>query len=151
MEEAAPMTVIEYLNCLITTAMKEGDKDMLSLFRLVKNEMIKYSKDKGLPETAIDTQAVYKSMKKKLLEEIEVLEKAGRDTSVQQKHLSWIQDQLPKPVSNEEVKAYAEDLLKEFPNIDMKNFMANVKIHYQYNELDMKYVAQLAKELLGNR
>ena len=148
MEEACPMTIIEYMDSLITTAMKAGDKDMLSLFRLIKAEMTKYAKDKGLPDTAIDTQAVYKSMKKRLLEEIDVLEKAGRDATVQKKHLDWIQDQLPKPVSNEEVRVYAENLVKEFPNIDMKNFMANVKINFQYNEIDMKYVAQLAKELV---
>lgn len=148
MEEVCPMTVVEYIDSLITTAMKAGDKDMLALFRLIKSEMIKYAKDKGLPDTAIDSKVVYKSMKKRLLEEIDGLEKAGRDTSVQKKHLEWIQDQLPKPVSNEEVKAYAESLLKEFPNIDMKNFMANVKINFQYNEIDMKYVSQLAKELL---
>ena len=113
--------------------------------------MTKYSKDKGLPDTAIDTQAVYKSMKKRLLEEIDGLEKAGRDVSVQKKHLEWIQNELPKPVSNEEVKIYAENLLKEFPNIDMKNFMANIKINYQYNEIDMKYVSQLAKQLLAKK
>ena len=149
--EMCPMTIIEYMNHLITEAMKTGDKDMLSLFRLIKSEMTKYSKDKGLPDTAIDTQAVYKSMKKRLLEEIDGLEKAGRDVSVQKKHLEWIQNELPKPVSNEEVKIYAENLLKEFPNIDMKNFMANIKINYQYNEIDMKYVSQLAKQLLAKK
>lgn len=148
MEEVKPMTIIEYLESLISTAMKAGDKDMLALFRIIKSEMTKYAKDKGLPDTAIDTQAVYKSMKKRLLEEIDGLEKAGRDTSVQQKHLSWIQDQLPKPVSNEEVKTYAEKLVEELPNIDMKNFMANVKINFQHNEIDMRYVSQLAKELI---
>lgn len=149
MNPDCPMTIIGYLDTLIEIAMKNSDKDMLSLFRLIKSEMIKKQKDEGIPETAIDSKAVYKSMKKKLLEEIEILEKAGRDTTVQYKHLDWIQDQLPKPASNEEIKTYAEGLIKEFPNIDMKNFMANVKIHFQYNEIDMKYVSQLAKEMLG--
>lgn len=149
MNPECPMTIIGYLDTLIETAMKNSDKDMLSLFRLIKSEMIKKQKDEGVLETAIDSKAVYKSMKKKLLEEIEILEKAGRDTTVQHKHLDWIQDQLPKPVSNDEIKTYAEGLIKEFPNIDMKNFMANVKIHFQYNEIDMKYVSQLAREMLG--
>ena len=36
-----PMTIIDLLNSYITAAMKAGDKDMLSIYRLAKTEMIK--------------------------------------------------------------------------------------------------------------
>ena len=102
-----PMTPIEYYDSLIETAMKAGDKDMLSLFRLVKSEMTKQLKDKG----SLDQQSVYKTMKKHLLEEIEGLKKAGRDTSIQEKHLEWIESQMPKPVSEEDIRLSIKEYL----------------------------------------
>ena len=59
-----PMNVIELLDTYIKDAMKSGDKDMLSLYRLVKSEMVKAQQDKS---KQFDSIAVYKSMKKRLL------------------------------------------------------------------------------------
>ena len=48
MNQDCPMTIIGYLDTLIKKAMKDGDKDMLSIYRIAKTEMIKYQKDKGV-------------------------------------------------------------------------------------------------------
>ena len=149
MEEACPMTIINYMDSLITTAMKAGDKDMLALFRLIKTEMTKYAKDKGLPDTAIDTQAVYKSMKKRLLEEIEGLEKAGRDVSIQKKHLDWVESQLPAAVSEESIRLAIKEYVADYPDTNIGKIMGHLKLIYTGQTLDMGLASKIAKEILG--
>ena len=146
MTEELPMTPIEYYDSLIETAMKAGDKDMLSLFRLVKSEMTKQLKDKG----SLDQQSVYKTMKKHLLEEIEGLEKAGRDTTIQYKHLEWIIDQMPKPVSEEDIRLSIKEYLSDYPDTNIGKIMGHLKLIYHDKTLDMQLASKIAKEMLGN-
>lgn len=145
MEEAKPMGPVEYYDSLIETAIKAGDKDMLALFRLIKTELVKSQKDKGV----IDQIAIYKSMKKKLLEEIDGLEKAGRDTSVQKKHLQWIEDQLPQPVSEEDIKMSIKEYLLDYPDTNIGKIMGHLKLIYHDKLLDMQLASKIAKEMLG--
>lgn len=140
-----PMTPIEYYDSLIETAMKAGDKDMLSLFRLVKTELVKSQKDKGV----IDQVAIYKSMKKKLLEEIDGLEKAGRDVSVQKKHLQWIEDQLPQPVSEESIRLSIKEYILDYPDTNIGKIMGHLKLIYHDKLLDMQLASKIAKEMLN--
>ena len=140
-----PMTPIEYYDSLIETAMKAGDKDMLSLFRLVKTELVKSQKDKGV----IDQVAIYKSMKKKLLEEIDELEKAGRDVSVQKKHLQWIEDQLPQPVSEESIRLSIKEYILDYPDTNIGKIMGHLKLIYHDKLLDMQLASKIAKEMLN--
>ena len=111
MNQDCPMTIIGYLDTLIKKAMKDGDKDMLSIYRIAKTEMIKYQKDKGVVESLIDKDSVFKTMKKRLNEEIEALKAAGRDTSTQEKQLTWVVSELPKPVSEEDIRLCLQSLL----------------------------------------
>ena len=143
--DSNPMTPVEYIDTLIKEAMKAGDKDMLSLFRLAKSEMIKTEKDKG----SVDPIAVYKSMKKKLLEEIEGLEKAGRDTTVQHKHLDWIESQLPAPVSEEQIKLAIKEYVADYPDTNIGKIMGHLKLIFTGKTLDMGLASKLAKEALG--
>lgn len=140
-----PMTPIEYIDSLIKTAMKAGDKDMLSLFRLVKSEMIKSEKDKGI----VDQIAVYKSMKKKLLEEIDGLEKAGRDVEIQRKHLDWVESQLPAPVSEEQIRLAIKEYVLDNPDTNMGKIMGHLKLIFTGKTLDMGLASKIAKETLG--
>lgn len=143
--DTTPMTPIEYYESLIETAMKAGDKDMLSLFRLIKTELVKSQKDKG----TVDQIAVYKSMKKRLLEEIEGLEKAGRDTSVQKKHLEWIDGQLPAPVSEEQIRLSIKEYLSDYPDTNIGKIMGHLKLIYTGKTLDMGLASKIAKEMIG--
>lgn len=144
--DSNPMTPVEYIDTLIKEAMKAGDKDMLSLFRLAKSEMIKAEKDKG----SVDPIAVYKSMKKKLLEEIEGLEKAGRDTTVQHKHLDWIESQLPAPVSEEQIRLAIKEYVLDNPDTNIGKIMGHLKLIFTGKTLDMGLASKLAKEALGH-
>lgn len=140
-----PMNVVELLDTYIKDAMKSGDKDMLSLYRLVKSEMIKAEKDKG----TVDHIAVYKSMKKKLLEEIDGLEKAGRDVTVQKKHLAWIEEQLPAPVSEEQIRLAVKEYILDYPDTNIGKIMGHLKLIFTGKTLDMGLASKIAKEALG--
>ena len=139
-----PMNVVELLDTYIKDAMKSGDKDMLSLYRLAKSEMIKVEKDKG----TVDHIAVYKSMKKKLLEEIDGLEKAGRDVTVQKKHLAWIEEQLPAPVSEEQIRLAVKEYVLDYPDTNIGKIMGHLKLIFTGKTLDMGLASKIAKEEL---
>lgn len=148
-----PMTIIDLLNSYITAAMKAGDKDMLSIYRLAKTEMIKYQKDKGVVETLIDKDSVFKTMKKRLNEEIEALKAAGRDTSIQEKQLAWVISELPKPVSEESIRLDLQSWLPDQPD-HCKNIgfvMQHLKLIFHGQSLDMGLASKIAKEMLENK
>ena len=145
MNKNNPMNIIDYLDTLIRKAMKDGDKDMLSLYRLVKSEMVKAQQDKS---KQFDSIVVYKSMKKRLLEEIEGFEKAGRDVSVQKKHLEWIEAQMPKPVSEEDIKLSVKEYLLDYPDANIGKIMGHLKLIYHDRTLDMQLASRIAKEML---
>lgn len=147
------MTIIDLLNHYITAAMKAGDKDMLSIYRLAKTEMIKYQKDKGVVETLIDKDSVFKTMKKRLNEEIEALKVAGRDTSTQEKQLAWVISELPKPVSEESIRLDLQSWLPDQPK-HCKNIgfvMQHLKLIFHGQSLDMGLASKIAKEMLENK
>ncbi|MBO4622366.1 MAG: GatB/YqeY domain-containing protein [Bacilli bacterium] len=140
-----PMNPIEYVDTLITSAMKASDKDMLAIYRLAKSELIKQQKDKG----TLDQIAVFKSMKKKLLEEIDGLEKAGRDVSLQKKHLEWVESQLPAAVSEESIKLAIKEYITDYPDTNIGKIMGHLKLIYTGQTLDMGLASKIAKEMLG--
>ena len=145
------MTIIDYLDALIKKAMKDGDKDMLSIYRIAKTEMIKYQKDKGVVETLIDKDSVFKTMKKRLNEEIEALKAAGRDTSTQEKQLTWVVSELPKPVSEESIRLDLQSWLPE-QSENCRNIgfvMQHLKLVFHGQSLDMGLASKIAKEMLG--
>lgn len=151
MNPDCPMTIIDYLDALIKKAMKDGDKDMLSIYRIAKTEMIKYQKDKGVVESLIDKDSVFKTMKKRLNEEIEALKAAGRDTSTQEKQLEWVVSELPKPVSEESIRLDLQSWLPEQPE-HCKNIgfvMQHLKLMFHGQSLDMGLASKIAKEMLG--
>ena len=153
MTDIAPMTIINYLDTLIVKAMKEGNKDMLSIYRLAKSEMIKYQKDKGVEETLIDKDSVFKTMKKRLNEEIEGFKTAGRDTSIQEKQLAWIESELPKPVSEESIRLDLQSWLPDQPE-HCKNIgfvMQHIKLVNSGRLIDMQMASRIAKEMLSNK
>ena len=151
MNPDCPMTIIDYLDALIKKAMKDGDKDMLSIYRIAKTEMIKYQKDKGVVESLIDKDSVFKTMKKRLNEEIEALKAAGRDTSTQEKQLEWVASELPKPVSEESIRLDLQSWLPEQSENcrNIKFVMQHLKLMFHGQSLDMGLASKIAKEMLG--
>lgn len=139
------MSIFDWLDTLIKNAIKSGNKDMLSLYRLVKSEMVKAQQDKS---KQFDSIAVYKSMKKRLLEEIDGLEKAGRDTIIQHKHLNWIEEQLPTPISEEQIRLAIKEYILDYPDTNVGKIMGHLKLIYTGQTLDMGLASKIAKEML---
>lgn len=151
MNQDQPMTIINILDMLITKAMKENDKDMLSIYRLAKTEMVKAQKSNE--HGVIDQDTVFKTMRKHLKEEVESLEKAGRDTSLQNKHIEWITSMLPKPVTEEDIRLDLSSWLPEQPE-HCKNIgfvMQHLKLVFHGKDLDGKLASRIAKEMLENQ
>lgn len=150
MNQDRPMTIINLLDTLITKAMKENDKDMLSIYRLAKTEMVKAQKSDEYG--VIDHESVFKTMRKHLKEEVESLEKAGRDTSLQNKHIEWITSMLPTPVSEEDIRLDLSSWLLGQPD-HCKNIgfvMQHLKLIFHGRDLDMGLASKIAKEMLEN-
>ena len=139
------MSIFDWLDILIKNAIKSGDKDMLSLYRLVKSEMVKAQQDKS---KQFDSIMVYKSMKKRLLEEIDGLEKAGRNTIIQHKHLNWIEEQLPTPISEEQIRLAIKEYILDYPDTNVGKIMGHLKLIYTGQTLDMSLASKIAKETL---
>lgn len=150
MNPDCPMTVIDYLDTLIKKAMKDGDKVMLSIYRLAKTEMVKAQKSNE--HSVIDQDSVFKTMRKHLKEEVESLEKAGRDTTLQNKHIEWITSMLPKPVTEEDIRLDLSSWLPEQPD-HCKNIgfvMQHLKLVFHGRDLDGKLASRITKEMLEN-
>lgn len=151
MNPDCPMTVINFLDTIIKDAMLSGDKTMLSIYRIAKAEMLKKQKEEGVEESAIDSEAVFKSMRKKLLEEIDMLEKAGRDTSTQKIHLNWVKNMLPQPVTEEDIRLDLQSWLpgQSDANKNMGFVMQHLKLVFHGRDLDGKLASSIVKEMLG--
>lgn len=150
MNPDCPMTIIGLLDTLIVKAMKDNDKDMLSIYRLAKTEMVKAQKSNEYG--VIDQESVFKTMRKHLNEEIEGLEKAGRDTSLQKKHVEWITSMLPRPVSEEDIRLDLQSWLpaQSDANKNMGFVMQHLKLVFHGRDLDGKLASQTVKEFLDS-
>lgn len=144
------MTTTEFLKQLSQT-MKESmvnkDKTMTSITRIVKTEITKASKDKCIDETEVDFLPVLKSTKKKLLEEIESLEKASRDCNEQKRQLEWVESFIPAPMTEEEAKSTIESYLKNGGTKDMKGMIGCLKEVFA-DRFDGKIASQIAKKMM---
>lgn len=144
------MSTKEFLATLSNT-MKESmvtkDRTMTSITRIVKTEITKASKDKGVDESEVDFLPVLKSTKKKLIEEIESLEKASRDCGEQKRQLEWVESFIPSPMTEEEAKNTVEAYLSNGGNKDMKGMIGCLKEAFG-DRFDGKIASQIAKTLM---
>ena len=85
----------------------------------------------------------------KLLEEIDGLEKAGRDVTVQKRHLAWIEEQLPAPVSEEQIRLAVKEYVLDYPDTNIGKIMGHLKLIFTGKTLDMGLASKIAKEALG--
>ena len=101
----------------------------------------------------IDKDSVFKTMKKRLNEEIEALKAAGRDTSTQEKQLAWVISELPKPVSEESIRLDLQSWLPDQPDHckNMGFVMQHLKLIFHGQLLDMGLASKIAKEMLENK
>lgn len=144
------MNTKEFL-AILSNTMKESmvtkDRTMTSITRIVKTEITKASKDKGIDESDVDFLPVLKSTKKKLIEEIESLEKASRDCNEQKRQLEWVESFIPAPMTEEEAKTTIEAYLSNGGTKDMKGMIGCLKEVFA-DRFDGKIASQIAKTIM---
>jgi len=134
-------------------ALKSGDKDKVSILRMIKAAIKNREIDKGGPLDDDEISGILRTFVKRANESIEQFSKAGR-TDIAEKEkseLAIIQDYLPKQLGEDEIKAIVKDAIAETGAAGakdmgkvMKAVMAKTK-----GQADGKLVNNLVKELLG--
>lgn len=146
------MTVFEKIENDLKESLKSGDKNRVSILRMVKSD-VKYREiEKGAPLTDEDIQAILRTFSKKARESIDQFTKAGRDELAEKEkaELAVIQEYLPKQLGEEDVRKTVRDVIDETGAAGvkdmgrvMKSVMAKLK-----GQADGRLVNNLVKEAL---
>lgn len=146
------MSVSEKIADDFKIALKTGDKNKLSVLRMIKSAMKNLEIEKKAPLTDEDTQAVLMSFAKRARESIEQFAKAGRTDLVEKEEseLLVIQEYLPKQLGEEEIRKIIRDIIseegvsgpKDLGKV-MKPVMARLK-----GQAEGKLISNIVKEVL---
>ncbi|MEN8263970.1 MAG: GatB/YqeY domain-containing protein [Nitrospirota bacterium] len=146
------MSVFEKIEYDLKKSLKSGDKNRVSILRMVKSDVKNREIEKGDPLTDEDIQAILRSFSKKARESIDQFTKAGRDELAEKEkaELAVIQEYLPKQLSEEDVRKTVRDVIDETGAAGvkdmgrvMKSVMAKLK-----GQADGRLVNNLVKEAL---
>lgn len=146
------MSVSEKIADDFKIALKTGDKNKLSVLRMIKSAMKNLEIEKKAPLTDEDTQAVLMLFAKRARESIEQFSKAGRTDLVEKEEseLSIIQEYLPKQLGEEEIRKIIKDIINEEGAAGpkdlgkvMKPVMARLK-----GQAEGKLISNIVKEVL---
>jgi uncharacterized protein len=146
------MSISEKIAADYKEALKAGDKNKVSVLRMIKSSMKYKEIEKKAPLSDEEIQAVLMSFVKRAKESIEQFSKAGREDLVEkEKEESLVvQGYLPKQIDEEELRRIVKDLISEEKASGpkdmgkvMKAVMARVK-----GQADGKLVSKIVKEML---
>ncbi|MFD1038524.1 GatB/YqeY domain-containing protein [Virgibacillus byunsanensis] len=122
------MSLLEQLNLDMKQAMKNKDKDTLSVIRMVKaslqNESIKLGKDELSEDEELTILSRELKQRKDSLQEFK---SAGRDDLVEKLEIeiNILQEYMPKQLSNDELEAIVQSTIQEV-NATSKKEMGKV-------------------------
>ena len=118
------MTLLEQLNKDMVQAMKQKDKETLSVIRMVKasiqNESIKLGKEALSEDEELTILSREVKQRKESLQEFGA---AGREDLVEklQFEINILQEYMPKQLSNEELEKIVEQVIQEVHATSMKD------------------------------
>ena len=147
------MHLSERLSEDLKKTLKAGEKDALSVIRMIKAAVKNKEIEKGTPLGDEEINGVLLSLARQRKESIEQFSKANRQDLVEKetRELSIIKSYMPRQLTEEELKVIIEDAIKEIgagsqkdTGKVMKFVMAKVK-----GQVDGKLVSELVKNLLG--
>ncbi|HBH62010.1 MAG TPA: glutamyl-tRNA amidotransferase [Nitrospiraceae bacterium] len=146
------MSVSEKITTDYKDALKAGDKNKVSVLRMIKSS-IKYKEiEKRAPLTDEEVQAVLMSSVKRSKESIEQFSKAGREdlANREKEEMLVVQEYLPTQLGEDEVKKMVQDVIAEEGASGpkdtgrvMKSVMARLK-----GQADGKLASKIVKALL---
>jgi len=148
------MHLSERLSEDLKKTLKAGEKDALSVIRMIKAAVKNKEIEKGTPLGDEEINGVLLSLARQRKESIEQFSKANRQDLVEKetRELSIIKSYMPRQLTEEELKVIIEDAIKEIgagsqkdTGKVMKFVMAKVK-----GQVDGKLVSELVKNLLAD-
>jgi len=146
------MTVSEKIAADYKEALKAGDKNRVSVLRMIKSSMKYKEIEKKAPLTDEEVQAILMSSVKRAKESIEQFSKAGREdlAGKEKEEMLVVQDYLPKQLGEDDVRQILKEVIAEEGASGpkdtgkvMKSAMARLK-----GQADGKLVSKIVKELL---
>jgi hypothetical protein len=148
------MSLSERLSEDLKKALKTGEKDMLSVIRMVKAGVKNKEIEKGSALSDEEICGVLMSLARQGNDSIEQFSKGGRQdlAAKESRELSIIQSYLPQQLTEKELKGIIKDAVKEVGASGprdmgkvMKSIMPKIK-----GQADGKLVSELVKKALAN-
>jgi hypothetical protein len=148
------MSLSERLSEDLKKALKTGEKDTLSVIRMIKAGVKNKEIEKGRALSDEEICGVIMSLARQGKDSIEQFSKGGRQdlAAKESRELSIIQSYLPQQLAEEELKGIIKDAVKEVGASGprdmgkvMKSIMPKIK-----GQADGKLVSELVKEALAN-
>ncbi len=146
------MSLSEKIEKDLKESLKSGDKNRLSILRMVKSAVKNKEIEKGDPLTDEDIQAVFRSFSKKAGESIEQFSRAGRDELAEKEkaELAVLQEYLPKQLGEEDIRKAVRDVIDETGAAGVKDMGRVMKavMSKLKGQADGRLVNNLVKETL---
>ena len=142
------------INELIMSAMKAKDMVGTQVYKLIKAEFLKAEKEKDFKgwNEAVEIKILMK-MAAQRNDSIDQYNKAGRTdlAEVEKNELNYINRFIPKQPTDEEVKAYTQEIINDMKSKNMEISMKNMK--YVLGEVQKKFSmanGKLVSQVLKN-
>ena len=136
----------------IKESLKSGDKNRVSILRMVKSDVKNKEIEKGDTLTDEDIQAVLRSFSKRARESIEQFSGAGRDELAEKEkaELAVIQEYLPRQLGEEDIRKAVRDVIDETGAAGVKDMGRVMKavMSKLKGQADGRLVNNLVKETL---
>lgn len=133
-------------------ALKSGDKDRVSILRMVKAAVKNREIEKRSPVSDDEIAAILRSYVKRAHESIEQFSKAGRSdlAEKEKKELAIIQGYLPQQIEEDEIRTIIKDAINETGAAGAKDMGKVMKAVMSKTKglADGKLVNNLVKEML---
>ena len=146
------MPIFETISDDLNEALKCGDKNRVSILRMIKSAVKNREIEKKAPLDDDEVKAILKTFVKRAKESIEQFTNAGRTELVEKEkqELAVVQNYLPKQLSEEETKSMISDIVKELGSVgpqDMGKIMKAV-MGKARGLVDGKLANKLLKKIL---
>lgn len=147
------MSISERLSDDLRKALKAGDRETLSVIRMIKAAVKNREIDKGAALTDDDFNSVLMSLVRQRKESIEQFSKGGRQDLAEKetRELSVVQSYLPQQLSEEELKAVIKNAAEETGAKDVKDIGRVMRLVMKRvkGKADGRLVSELVKKVLS--
>jgi len=146
------VSIFETISDDLNVALKAGDKNRVSILRMIKSAVKNREIEKKAPLDDDEVKAILKTFVKRGRESIDQFTKAGRTELAEKEtqELAVVQNYLPKQLSEEETKSLIADTLKEMEAVGPKDMGKVMKavMGKAKGLVDGKLANKLLKEIL---